>query len=79
MKQFVKALDKEGKCFAYLVERFPVISSVKLKEGVFDGPQIRKMLRDENFIATMNVNERDAWLSFKNVVEHFLGNHESDN
>ena len=56
MKQFVKALDKEGKCFAYLIERFPALSSAKLKEGVFDGPQIRKMLRDENFIATMNVN-----------------------
>ena len=27
----------------------------------------------------MNVNERDAWLSFKNVVENFLGNHKSDN
>ena len=78
MKQFVKALDKEGKCFAYLVGRFPALSSAKLK-GVFDGPQIRKMLRDENFIATMNVNERDAWLSFKNVVENFLGNHKSDN
>ena len=60
MKQFVKALDKEGKCFAHLVERFPALSSAKLKECVFNGPQIRKMLRDENFIATMNVNERDA-------------------
>ena len=27
----------------------------------------------------MNVNERDAWLSFKNVVENFLGNYKSDN
>ena len=55
------------------------LSSAKLKEGIFDGPQIRKTLRDENFIATMNVNERDAWLSFKNVVENSLCNHKSDN
>ena len=31
MKQFVKALDQEGKCFAYLVEQFPALSSAKLK------------------------------------------------
>jgi len=29
MKQFVKALDKNGKCFAHLVEKFPALSSAK--------------------------------------------------
>ncbi|GFX18545.1 uncharacterized protein TNCV_3371181 [Trichonephila clavipes] len=33
MKQFVKALDKEGECFKYLCEQFPGISDAKLKEG----------------------------------------------
>jgi len=46
MKQFVKALDKDGKCFEYLSEQFPQLTDVKLKEDVFDGPQIRKILRD---------------------------------
>ena len=79
MKQFIKALDKNGKCFAYLVKKFPALSGAKLKKGIFDGPQIRKMLRDESFIATMNEKERAAWLSFKNVFENFLGNHKSEN
>jgi len=37
------------------------------------------MLRDESFIATMNEKERAAWLSFKNVIENFRGNHKSEN
>ena len=44
MKQY------EGKCFGYLEQQFPQISDAKLKEGIFDGPQTRKMLRENNFI-----------------------------
>lgn len=78
MKQFVKALKGEGKCFEYSEKQFPEISNAKLKEGIFDGPQIRKMLKDENFIKSMNKKEKAAWISFKKVVENFLGNHKSD-
>ncbi|XP_032686625.1 uncharacterized protein LOC116851395 [Odontomachus brunneus] len=78
MKQFVKALKGEGKCFEYLGKQFPGISDAKLKEGIFDGSQIRKMLKDENFIKSMNQNEKAAWISFKKVVQNFLGNHKSD-
>ena len=46
MKQFVKALDKEGRCFRYLCSKFPGVSDEKLKAGVFDGPQIRILMRD---------------------------------
>jgi hypothetical protein len=79
MKQFVKALDKEGHCFTFLVKQFPALSTAKLKEGIFDGPQIRKLLRDESFVTIMTEKERAAWLSFKSVVENFLGNHKSEN
>ena len=79
MKQFVKALNKEGACFLYLAEKFPAISDAKLKEGVFDGPQIRTLLKDEKFLNKMNKKEKDAWLSFKEVVEKFLGNHKEEN
>jgi len=78
MKQFVKALDKDGECYAYLGHKNPTISDAKLKEGIFDDSQIRTMLKDEAFVVTMN-NEKAAWLSFKKVVENFLGNHKSDN
>lgn len=36
MKQFVKALDKQGQCFQYITKQFPQLSDVKLKEGIFD-------------------------------------------
>lgn len=78
MKQFVKALKGKGKCFKYLEKEFPEISDAKLKKGIFDGLQIRKMLKDENFIKSMNKKEKAAWISFKKVVENFLGNHKSD-
>ncbi|GFU54508.1 uncharacterized protein TNCV_3024831 [Trichonephila clavipes] len=32
MKQFVKALDKEGECFKYLCEQFPGLSDAKLAQ-----------------------------------------------
>ena len=38
MKQFAKALDKEGACFRYIQEKFPNLSSEKVEEGVFVGP-----------------------------------------
>jgi len=79
MKQFVKALDKEGSCFKYLESVFKNITLVKLKEGIFDGPQIRKMFRDEEFVKSMNDTEKAAWLSFKDVATKFLGNNKDGN
>lgn len=74
MKQFTKALSKEGDCFKYLTAKFPRISSEKLKEGIFVGPQIRKLMKDVDFEKTMTTKEKNAWISFKEVVEKFLGN-----
>ena len=42
-----------------------------MKQGVFDGPQIREMLRLENFEATLNEIERKDWLSFRWVCSNF--------
>ena len=78
MKQFVKALDKEQDCFRYLQEEFPTISDAKLKEGIFNGPQIRRLFEDDRFITTMNENVTAAWQSFKNVSQNFLGNAKSE-
>jgi len=50
-----------------------------LKEGIFDDPQIRTMLKDEAFVVTMNNDEKAAWLRFKKVIENFLSNHMSEN
>ena len=44
MKNYVKALNKEGNGFKYLAMRFPYISEAKLKADIFVGPQIRELL-----------------------------------
>ncbi|XP_025073388.1 LOW QUALITY PROTEIN: uncharacterized protein LOC112552414, partial [Pogonomyrmex barbatus] len=59
MKQFVKALNKDGSYYAYLAKKFPAITDAKLKEGIFDDA-IRTILRDGAFIVTMNVKEKAA-------------------
>jgi hypothetical protein len=33
-------MNKHGKDFEYLIEKFPKLSDDKLREGVFIGPQI---------------------------------------
>ncbi|GFY26702.1 uncharacterized protein TNCV_2880301 [Trichonephila clavipes] len=58
MKQFVKALDKEGECFKYLCEQFPGLSDDNLKEGIFVGPDIRKLLKYETFVTKMEMKEK---------------------
>ena len=63
MKQFTNALDKEGQCFMYIRKQFEKLSDAKIKEGIFDGPQIRKMFKDKNFILHMNEIEKSACLS----------------
>ena len=61
----------------YLRKQFEKLSDAKIKEGIFDGPQIRKMFKDQNFIHYMNEIEKSAWLSFKSIVENFLRDHKS--
>ena len=79
MKQFVKAIDKDGTCFQYVRHKFPKISDAKLKEGIFIGPQIRTLLKDENFVNTMTKDQISAWVIFKEVVGNFLGNNKTQN
>lgn len=73
-KNFVKALNKEGPAFGYLKSIFPNLSDAKIKEGVFVGPQIKKMLNDEDFYTVLNNHEAEAWKSFQRVVAEYLGN-----
>lgn len=77
MKLFVKALPKESEAFKYLVRTFTHISEAKLNAGVFIGPNIRQLMKDDQFISTMNSVEKNAWRSFVSVVNNFLGNHKS--
>jgi len=42
-----------------------------LKEGIFIGPQIRDLIKDDKLLQG---DEKAAWDSFKFVVKGFLGN-----
>ena len=39
IKQFVKALEKDGDCFQYICMKFPSPTIKKLTAGIFDGPR----------------------------------------
>ena len=79
MKQFIKALEKDGDCFQYICNSFTNLSNEKLKARIFDGPQIRQLMRDQKFCDSMNEVELAAWLSFAEVVKNFLGNYRAVN
>jgi len=71
MKQFLKALNSFSAysfcffiCFQHIVSAFPKLWFDKIKAGVFDGPQIRTLARDEEFVT---------------VTRNVLGNKKSDN
>ena len=72
-KQFVKAVSKESSAFEFLQKSFPSISYAKIKEGIFVGPQIRKLIFNHAFDETLNSNELDAWTSFKEICQNFSG------
>ena len=79
MKNFVKAMNQEEAAFTNLWEKFPRLSEAKLKEGIFIGPQIRDIIKDEYFDKLLQCDEKVASDSFKFVVKVFLGNRRAQN
>ena len=59
MKQFVKAFNKENTCFKYIGEKLLNLNNEKGKEGVFVGPQIKKLTKDLQFLSTMTNVEKN--------------------
>jgi len=45
MKNFVKCMDKTGRGFHYVRNKFPNVSDAKIKEGIFIGHQISKLMQ----------------------------------
>jgi hypothetical protein len=79
IKNFVKGMDKSSRGLEYVRNKCPNVSDVKIKEGIFIGPHIRKLIQDEQFDKDQNETERNAWLSFKRIFKDFLGNHKAAN
>jgi len=76
MKNLVKDTNKGKAAFTYLLEKFPRLSEAKRKEGIFIGPQIRDIVKDEYeyFDKLLQGDEKAARDSYKFVVKVFLGN-----
>ena len=79
IKQFVKALDKDGAAFKYLQNLFPKLSEAKVKGDIFIGPQVKLILKSDEFIKTLSAVEKDAWICFAAVAQGFLINNKKDN
>lgn len=80
MKNFVKAMDQNGAGFQYLLAKFErTVSEAKVKAGVFNGPQIRQLLNDDDFVKSLTALEKAAWKSFLAVIKNYLGNVRASN
>ena len=60
MKNFVKGMNRIGKGFTYLKTKYPRVSDAKIKEGIFVGPQIRELMRDQKFDKAFTDDENSA-------------------
>ena len=67
-----------GQCFLHICQFFPDLSIKNLKGGVFDGLDIRKLIKGENFASHMTTLEVNAWNAFVGLVQNFLENHRSN-
>lgn len=79
MTNFVKAIGENEDAINFLDSMFPKLSRLKIEEGIFVGPQIRKVLHSDEFQNTLTDNQRRAWESFEAVVDGFLGNNKDKN
>jgi len=79
MKNFVKAMNQEESAFTYLRQRFPRLSEVKLREGIFIGPQRLDLIKDEYFDRLLQGDEKMPWDGFKFAVKGFLGDRRAQN
>ena len=78
MKNFVKAMNREGEAFKCLKTKFPHLSDAKIKEGIFVGSQICELFKDETFNRMIRGNEKAAWEAFKSIFAKFLGNRRAE-
>ena len=60
MKQYVKSLNKGGECFKYICQKFSFLSHEKIKADMFDGSEIRQLLKDKGFTETMSSLEKNG-------------------
>ena len=60
MKHLVEALNEDNPSFKFLQCKFPAGSDVKLGVGVFNGSQIRELMKDFTFNEVLSTAEKRA-------------------
>jgi hypothetical protein len=45
-------MDKTGRWFEYVRNKFPNVTDAKIKDGEFTGPQIRKLMQEKSWMKT---------------------------
>ena len=77
VKNFVKAIRTNSDAFSYLKELFPRLSEAKLKEGIFIGPKVRKLIKSTLFRDKLTVPEKCAGDGVVLIIHNFLGKNRS--
>ncbi|GFW13983.1 hypothetical protein TNCV_4701181 [Trichonephila clavipes] len=62
MKQFGKTIPKDDDSIKYLSKEFPGLSETKLKEEILIGPDIHKLMKDNEFGTCMTAKEKERIL-----------------
>ena len=78
--QFLKALklEEDTSIMKYLQKKFTSLSEAKTKESVFVGPQIRKLVVNDELSEMLTDVQLAAWNSFKEICSGFLGKHRAE-
>jgi hypothetical protein len=64
MKNFIQALDRNGPAFSFLCEKFPRLSTEKIKADVFIDLQILHLSRDPQCDLVLSDDEKTTWTAF---------------
>lgn len=73
-----KILETNDEVFLIIKTILPALSDAKVKGGIFDGPEIRKLFNSKDLLQVMNNDEQQAFLRLKDVSANFLGNNRAD-
>jgi len=65
MKQCLKSQGGDGASCRYICQHFPFLSNEKMHAGIFSGSQVRQLIKDEEFIETMNHDKKVKFLLAK--------------
>ena len=55
------------------------MSMEKIKAEIFNGTQIRQLIKDSQFARHMTEHESAAWTAFVLIIKNFLGNYKASN